>query len=205
MKILLVDDHAVVRAGVRRLLASETGISILEAETGHDAMEIWRRERPNLIILDLSLTDSSGLELLRRLIQLDKGAKILVLSMHSESVYAARALQAGARGYVSKSAGADEFVNALRQVGKGGHYVEREIAAELAIAKYTQKNPLDQLTTREIDILRLLGQGKSYAQIAAAVGVSYKTVANTSSLLKQKLAVETTADLIRLSIESRKK
>jgi two-component system invasion response regulator UvrY len=195
MKILLVDDHAVVRAGVRRLLASETGIS----------MEIWRRERPNMIILDLSLTDSSGLELLRRLIQLDKGAKILVLSMHSESVYAARALQAGARGYVSKSAGADEFVNAVRQVGKGGHYVEREIAAELAIAKYTQKNPLDQLTTREIDILRLLGQGKSYAQIAAAVGVSYKTVANTSSLLKQKLAVETTADLIRLSIESRKK
>jgi two-component system invasion response regulator UvrY len=205
MKILLVDDHAVVRAGVRRLLASETGISILEAETGHEAMEIWRRERPNLVILDLSLTDSSGLELLRRLIQLDKGAKILVLSMHSESVYAARALQAGARGYVSKSAGADEFVNAVRQIGKGGHYIEREIAAELAVAKYTQKNPLDQLTTREIDILRLLGQGKSYAQIAAAVGVSYKTVANTSSLLKQKLAVETTADLIRLSIESRKK
>jgi two-component system, NarL family, invasion response regulator UvrY len=205
MKILLVDDHAVVRAGVRRLLASETGISILEAETGHDAMEVWRRERPNLIILDLSLTDSSGLELLRRLIQLDKGAKILILSMHSEPVYAARALQAGARGYVSKSAGADEFVNAVRQVGKGGHYVEREIAAELAVAKYSQKNPLDQLTTREVDILRLLGQGKSYAQIAAAVGVSYKTVANSSSLLKQKLAVETTADLIRLSIESRKK
>jgi two-component system, NarL family, invasion response regulator UvrY len=205
MKILLVDDHAVVRAGVRRLLASETGFSILEAETGHDAMDIWRRERPNLIILDLSLTDSSGLELLRRMMQLDKGAKILILSMHSEPVYAARALQAGARGYVSKSAGADEFVNAVRQVGKGGHYVEREIAAELAVAKYTQKNPLDQLTTREVDILRLLGQGKSYAQIAAAVGVSYKTVANTSSLLKQKLAVETTADLIRLSIESRKK
>jgi two-component system, NarL family, invasion response regulator UvrY len=205
MKILLVDDHAVVRAGVRRLLASEAGISILEAETGHDAVDIWRRERPDLIILDLSLTDTSGLELLRRLIQLDKGAKILVLSMHSESVYAARALQAGARGYVSKSAGADEFVNAVRQVGKGGHYVEREIAAELAIAKYSQKNPLDQLTTREVDILRLLGQGKSYAQIAAAVGVSYKTVANTSSLMKQKLAVETTADLIRLSIESRKR
>jgi two-component system invasion response regulator UvrY len=145
------------------------------------------------------------LELLRRLIQLDKGAKILVLSMHSEPVYAARALQSGARGYVSKSAGADEFVNAVRQVGKGGHYVEREIAAELAVAKYSQKSPLDQLTTREVDILRLLGQGKSYAQIATAVGVSYKTVANTSSLLKQKLAVETTADLIRLSIESRKK
>jgi two-component system, NarL family, invasion response regulator UvrY len=205
MKVLLVDDHAVVRAGVRRLLASEAGISIVEAETSRDAVEAWRREQPNLIILDLNLTDSSGLELLRRLIQLDKSAKILVLSMHSEPVYAARALQAGARGYVSKSAGAEEFVNAVRQVGKGGHYVEREIAAELAIAKFSQKNPLDQLTTREVDILRLLGQGKSYSQIAAAVGVSYKTVANTSSLMKQKLSVETTADLIRLSIENRKK
>jgi two-component system, NarL family, invasion response regulator UvrY len=205
MKVLLVDDHAVVRAGVRRLLESEAGISIVEAENSHDAVEVWRRERPNLIILDLNLTESSGLELLRRLTQLDKTAKILILSMHSEPVYAARALQSGARGYVSKSAGADELVAAVRQVGKGGHYVEREIAAELVIAKYSQKNPLDQLTTREVDILRLLGQGKSYAQIAEAVGVSYKTVANTSSLMKQKLSVETTADLIRLSIESRKK
>lgn len=205
MKVLLVDDHAVVRAGVRRLLASEAGVSIVEAESSREAVEVWHREAPNLIILDLNLTDSSGLELLRRLIQLDKAARILVLSMHSEPVYAARALEAGARGYVSKSAGAEEFVNAVRQVGKGGHYVEREIAGELAVAKFSQTNPLDRLTTREIDILRLLGQGKSYAQIAAAVGVSYKTVANASSLMKQKLSVETTADLIRLSIESLKK
>jgi two-component system, NarL family, invasion response regulator UvrY len=205
MKVLLVDDHAVVRAGVRRLLASEAGVSIVEAESSRDAIEVWHREQPNLIILDLNLTDSSGLELLRRLIQLDKAAKILVLSMHSEPVFAARALEAGARGYVSKSAGAEEFVNAVRQVGKGGHYVEREIAAVLAVAKFSQTNPLDGLTTREIDILRLLGQGKSYAQIAEVVGISYKTVANASSLMKQKLSVETTADLIRLSIESLKK
>jgi two-component system, NarL family, invasion response regulator UvrY len=204
MKILLVDDHAVVRAGVRRLLASEAGISIVEAESAHDAIEVWRCEQPSMVILDLNLVGSSGLELLRRLIQMDKAVKILVLSMHSEPVYAARALQAGARGYMSKSAGAEEFVKAVRQVGKGGHYVEREIAAELAVVTYTQKNPLDQLTTREIDILRLLGQGKSYAQIAAVVGVSYKTVANTTSLMKQKLALGTTADLIRLSIESQK-
>jgi two-component system invasion response regulator UvrY len=205
MKILLVDDHAVVRAGVRRLLEAEVGISILEAESSQDALEAWRSKRPDLIVLDLNLTGSSGLELLRRLVQLDKTVKILVLSMHSEPAYAAIALQAGARGYVSKSAGAEEFVNAVRQVGHGGHYVEREIAAELAIAKYSQKSPLDQLTTREVDIVRLLGEGRSYAQIATAIGVSYKTVANSSSLIKQKLAVETTADLIRLSIESRRR
>jgi two-component system, NarL family, invasion response regulator UvrY len=205
MKILLVDDHVVVRAGVRRLLATEVDISILEAESSQEALDLWRRERPDLIVLDLNLIGSSGLELLRRFVQLDETVKILILSMHSEPVYAARALQAGARGYISKSAGADEFVDAVRQVSKGGHYVEREIAAEIAVGKFLKKDPLDQLTTREIDILRLLGEGKSYTQIAAALGVAYKTVANSSSMIREKLAVETTADLIRLSVESRRK
>lgn len=205
MRILLVDDHAVVRAGVRRLLATEMDVSILEAQSSQEALDLCRYERPDLIVLDLNLTGSSGLDLLRRLLQLDKTAKILVLSMHSEPVYAARALQAGARGYVSKSAGAEEIVDAVRQVGKGGRYIEREIAAELAVGKFSKTDPFDQLTTREIDILRLLGEGKSYAQIAAALGVSYKTVANSSSVMREKLAVGTTAELIRLSVESRRK
>jgi len=205
MKILLVDDHAVVRAGVRRLLATEVNVSILEAESSQEALDVCRREQPDLIVLDLNLPGSSGLELLRRLVQLDKCTKILVLSMHSEPVYAARALQAGARGYVSKSAVAEEFVEAVRQVGKGSHYIEREIAAELVIGKFSRADPLDQLTAREVDILRLLGDGKTYTQIATALGVSYKTVANSSCVIREKLAVETTADLIRLSVESRKK
>jgi two-component system invasion response regulator UvrY len=205
MKILLVDDHEVVRAGVRRLLATEPDVSILETDSSPEALDLYRREQPDLVVLDLNLVGSSGLELLRRLVQADKTAKILILSMHSEPIYAARALQTGARGYVSKSAGAEEFVNAVRQVGRGGHYIEREIAAELAIGKFSTKDPFGQLTAREVDILRLLGEGQSYAQIAAAVGVSYKTIANSSSVIKEKLAVETTADLIRLSIESRRR
>jgi len=205
MKVLLVDDHAIVRAGVRRLLAAEVNVTILEAESTREALEVCRRERPDLIVLDLNLPGSSGLELLRRLVQLDKSLKILVLSMHSEPVYAARALQVGARGYVSKSAGAEEFVEAVRQVGKGGRYIEREIAAELALGKFSRIDPLEQLTAREIDILRLLGEGQTYAQIASALGVSYKTIANSSSVIRDKLAVDTTADLIRLSIESRRK
>ena len=204
MNILLVDDHAVVRAGVRRLLATEVNVSILEAHSSQEALEVCRRARPDLIILDLNLPGSSGLELLRHLVQLDKTAKILVLSMHSEPVYAARALQAGARGYISKSAAAEEFVEAVRQVGRGQHYVEREIAAELAVVKFSGADPLSQLTAREIDILRLLGEGNTYTQIATALGISYKTVANLSSVIRAKLAVETTADLIRLSVESRK-
>jgi len=202
MNILLVDDHAVVRAGVRRLLATEASVSIREAKSSDEALDACRRERPDLVILDLKLPGSSGLELLRRLVQLDKSVRILVLSMHSEPVYAARALQAGARGYISKSAAAEELVEAVRQVGKGGRYIEPEIAVELAVGKLSGADPLHQLTAREVDILRLLGEGKTYTQIAAALGVSYKTVANLSSAIKAKLAVETTADLIRLSVES---
>jgi two-component system, NarL family, invasion response regulator UvrY len=205
MKILLVDDHVVVRAGVHRLLATEVDASILEAESCGQALDTCQREKPDLVILDLNLTGSSGFDLLRRLVQLDKSTNILVLSMHSEPIYAARALQTGARGYVSKSASAEELVDAVREVSRGGHYIEREIAGELAIGKFSKRDPMDLLTTREIDILRLLGTGRNYAQIAAAIGVSYKTVANAASLIREKLSVQTTADLIRLSIESRRK
>ena len=205
MKILLVDDHVVVRAGVRRLLEAEVEFTIFEAQSSDEALELWHQEQPDLVILDLNLEGSSGLELLRRLVLADKSVKIIVLSMHSEPIYAARALQAGARGYVSKSAGAEEFIVAVRQVGEGGRYIEREIAQELVVGKFSNRDPFDELTAREIDILRLLGEGKSYTQIAAAIGVSYKTIVNSSVVIKEKLAVETTADLIRLSVENRRR
>jgi two-component system, NarL family, invasion response regulator UvrY len=203
-KILLVDDHAVARAGMRGLLATEPGVTTLEAESGGEALEICRRERPNLVILDLNLGDSSGLEVLRRIVTLDNAISVLVLSMHSEPIYGARALQAGARGYVSKSAGADEFVSAVRTVLRGERYIERELATHLAVSKFSEKDPLDELTAREVDILRGLGEGRSYAEIAAAIGVSYKTIANTSTRIKRKLGVDRTADLIRLSLEKRR-
>jgi len=203
-KILLVDDHAVARAGMRGLLTTEPGVAIVEAESGGQALEICRRERPGLVILDLNLGDASGLEVLRRIVNLDNAIRVLVLSMHSEPIYAARALQAGARGYVSKSAGADEFVAAVRAVLQGERYIERDLATHLAVSKFSEKDPLDELTTREVDILRSLGEGRSYAEIAAGLGVSYKTIANTSTRIKKKLGVDRTADLIRLSLEKRR-
>jgi len=203
-KVLLVDDHAVARAGMRGLLATEPGVAIFEAESGGEALEICRRERPALVVLDLNLGDSSGLQVLRRIVNLDKAVRVLVLSMHSEPIYAARALQAGAHGYVSKSAGADEFVAAVRAVSRGERYIERELATHLAVSKFSEKDPLDELTAREVDILRGLGEGRSYAEIAAGIGVSYKTIANTSTRIKKKLGVDRTADLIRLSLEKRR-
>ncbi|MGZ5890318.1 MAG: response regulator, partial [Hyphomicrobium sp.] len=148
MKILLVDDHIVVREGVRRLLSGMQGASIFEAATGQEALALFRKEKPELVLLDLNLSGIGGLELLRRLLAEDEKVRIVVFSMHAEPVYAARALRLGARGYVSKSAGADELVTAVKRVAEGGRYVEREIAGELAFAQLSSEDPLQQLSTR---------------------------------------------------------
>ena len=201
MKILLVDDHMVVREGVRRLLTDMEGVQIYEAASGEEALALFARERPELVLLDLNLTGIGGLELLRRLLAEDEKVRVVVFSMHAEPIYAARALRLGASGYVSKSAGADELIAAVKRVAEGGRYVEREIAGELAFTQLSTDDPLQQLTTREIEILRLLGEGNSLTEIAQATGVAYKTVANTCSIIKSKLGVERTADLIRVSME----
>jgi two-component system, NarL family, invasion response regulator UvrY len=128
-----------------------------------------------------------------------------MLSMHAEAIYAARAVQAGARGYISKAASAEELIAAVLRVGEGKRYVEREIATDLAMKQFSGDGDLfERLTMREIEILRLLGEGKSLSAIAGTLGVAYKTIANACSLMKSKLAVERTADLIRMALEMRK-
>ncbi|MCB1518984.1 MAG: response regulator transcription factor [Hyphomicrobiaceae bacterium] len=200
-KILLVDDHVVVREGVRRLLLDLPGTVVLEAGNGQDALALFRKEAIDIVLLDLNLTGIGGLELLRRMLKENAKARIIVFSMHSEPLYAARALRLGAKGYVSKSAASDELLIAIRRVGDGGHYIERELASQLAVSMYGGEDPLQQLSTREIEILRLLGEGRSMTQIAESLGVSYKTIANTCSIMKTKLGLDRTADLIRTSIE----
>jgi DNA-binding NarL/FixJ family response regulator len=199
MTILLVEDHALVRAGVKRLLATQASDDILEASNGRDALALIRQHRPELVILDLNLPGLGGLELLRRMIQAGAGP-ILVLSMHGEPLYAKRALDAGAAGYVTKNASPDELLAAVRRVLAGGRYVEAELAQALATAGAGAS--LDQLTARELEIMRLLARGASLAEIAAAVGVGYKTVANNCVQIKSKLGVTRTADLVRLAIET---
>lgn len=201
LRLLLVDDHAVVREGVRRLLLDAGGIDIDEAASGQQALELSARERYDVVILDLNLEGLGGFELLSRLLK-DARQRIIVFSMHGEPLYAARAMRLGAKGYVSKSAAADELVAAVRRVADGGTYVERELANQLASGVIARGgDPLQQLTTREIEILRLLGDGRSMSDIAATLRVSYKTVANTCSIMKSKLGLERTADLIRMSLE----
>jgi DNA-binding NarL/FixJ family response regulator len=201
MNILIVDDHAIVRAGLRRLLATLPNTTVGEAATGRDALAACREARVDIVLLDINLPDSSGLEVLGRLLLLDKTIRVIVFSMHTDVIYASRALRAGALGYLSKNAAPDEILAAVRKVSEGGRYVENEIAQELALQPTPGSDPMAQLSERDLDILRLLGEGRSLAEIAQALGVGYKTIANTSSQIKNKLGVTRTADLIRLSIE----
>ncbi|MGI3775973.1 MAG: response regulator [Janthinobacterium lividum] len=203
MSILLVDDHAIVRAGLRRLLATLDDTAIREAATGEEALALARLERPRLVVLDLNLPGISGLELLRRLLAEHAGLRVLVLSMHAEPLYAARAMEAGARGFLSKNASADEVLLAVRKVGDGQRHIQHDIAQEMALLSVGTGDPMGQLTERELEILRLLGEGRSLGGIAEALGVGYKTIANASTQLKTKLGVQRTADLVRVALGMR--
>jgi DNA-binding NarL/FixJ family response regulator len=200
MKILLVDDHEIVRNGLRNLLMSVPGTRITEAATGRDALVRLRQDRPDLVLLDLNLPGIGGLELLRRMLVEDKAAQILVLSMHAEPLYAARAMELGARGYLSKNASADEVLAAVRRITDGGRYIENEIAQDLALQTVAPGHGLQDLTERELEIMRLLADGMGLSEMADALGIGYKTVANACSQIKAKLGVTRTNDLVRLAM-----
>jgi two-component system invasion response regulator UvrY len=200
MRILLVDDHEIVRSGLRNLLTSMMDVRISEAATGRDALLRLRQDRPDIVLLDLNLPGIGGLELLRRMLLEDTDARIVVLSMHNEPLYVARAMELGARGYLSKNASAEELMTAVRRTAEGARYIENEIAQELALRAIAPENGLRELTERDLEIMRLLAEGLGLAEIADALGSSYKTIANTCSQIKAKLGVTRTNDLIRLAM-----
>ncbi len=203
MRILIVDDHAVLREGVRRLLSTIPNVEFLEAGNASDALAQFRRHQPHVTVLDVNLEGSSGLELLQRLRGEQRSARIVMFTMHSEQTYALRAIRAGAMGYVSKSAPLEELLTAVKRVAEGDRYLDRNLASDLAFSPGASDDPFSKLSNREVEILRLLGEGKSLSQIASTFGIAYKTVANSCSRLKTKLGLERTTDLIRVSLESR--
>ncbi len=201
MKILLVDDHAIVRDGLKRLLATAFTVELRDAADGREALASLRRETFDIVILDLNLPGIGGIELLKRIL-LTSRAKVLIFSMHAEPLYVTRALEAGAAGYISKNIAPDELIAAVQRLAAGGRYVEQEIAQQLALGSGATSQTMGQLTARELEIMRLLGQGRSVAEIAAVIGVGYKTVANTLSQMKMKLGAARTADLVRMAVEA---
>jgi DNA-binding NarL/FixJ family response regulator len=198
-RILVVDDHAIVRTGLRRLL-KDRKVEIAEATSGEEALAALGPPLPDLVVLDLNLPALGGLELLRRMLRLHPELRILVFSQHAEAIYAAKALEAGARGFVSKNALPEELLDAIDAVLAGGTAVEKIILRDMAIRDGMDDAYLKPLSERDLEILRLLASGDTMADIAAKLGIAYKTVANTVGRIKEKLGVGHTADLIRLAV-----
>lgn len=207
MKVLIVDDHPIVHAGLRRLIGTEAGIEISEATTAQEALESFMQCSPDLVIMDLNLPGTGGLEAIRKLRNEDDSARILVFSVHDDPFHAARAIEAGALGYVSKNAPPDQISLAISRVAAGQNYIEPDIAQELALLtvqasqRASSSQQVKDLTRRDLEILRLLGEGRNLAEIADAIGLSYKTVANNCTHIKNKLGLARTADLIRVAVE----
>jgi two-component system, NarL family, invasion response regulator UvrY len=203
MRVLIVDDHPIVASGCRALFADDPEIVILEAPDAENGERVFAARYPHVCVIDINLPTVSGFELARRILARDQSARIIMFSMNDDPAFAARAIEIGARGYVSKSGDPYDLVEAIREVSNGGTYLPPAIARSIAFAGPTYaKNPLSKLNSREMEILRLLSAGKSLSEIAWLVHSSYKTVANTSSIMRQKLGVRTSAELVRLAIES---
>lgn len=202
IRILLVDDHAIVRAGYRVLLAKQTGLQVVaEAADGIQAYQRFKECSPDVIITDLSLPGISGVEVIARIRQRDAKAKILVFSMHQQAGFAVQATRAGALGYVTKSSPPEVLLRAIHDVYAGRPVLSADIAQALALAQLnTGHMPLDALTVREFEILRLLVEPKSIRDIAGILNISVKTVANSHYLIKRKLGVSNDIELTRLAL-----
>jgi two-component system invasion response regulator UvrY len=201
IRIMLVDDHAIVRSGFRRLLEQQPGCHVVaEAADADRAYALFVEHEPDVVVLDLSMPGVSGLDTIRRILARKPSAKILVFSMHEDASLAERAIQLGARGYVTKSSAPETLASAVADIVQGKLALSPDIAQSLAILKVTAaENPVNALSAREFEIFRLLAGGHSVASIATLMSLSGKTVANYHSLIKQKLGISTDVELVLLA------
>ena len=200
--IVLVDDHAVVRAGVRRLLEQEPLFEVIgEAESGEKAYQIFGELKPDVMVMDLSMPGMGGLESIRRILMRYEKAKILVLSMHEDLSFANQALKLGAKGYLIKNTLADDLVKSIETVSQGDVFLSDEIAKKMAMQSISgNQDPVHELSAREFEIFRLLAEGFDIDAIASTLNISSKTVSNYQTMIKQKLNINTPIELIRYAI-----
>jgi DNA-binding NarL/FixJ family response regulator len=201
--IVLVDDHAVVRAGVRRLLEQEPLFEVIgEAESGEKAYQTFGELKPDVMVMDLSMPGMGGLEAIRRILMRYEKAKILVLSMHEDLSFANQALKLGAKGYLTKNTLADDLVKSIETVTQGDVFLSDEIAKKMAMQSISgNQDPVHELSAREFEIFRVLAEGLDIDAIASTLNISSKTVSNYQTMIKQKLDINTPIELIRYAIK----
>jgi DNA-binding NarL/FixJ family response regulator len=200
--IMLVDDHAIVRQGYRTLLEKQATLQIVaEAGDGADAYRLYQETRPDLVIMDLTLPKVGGIEGIRRILQWDSRARILVFTMHHNAAYAVQAMRAGARGYITKTGAPQALVQAVFDVMQGKIALSADIDHELALSRIADAgSAIDELTPREFEILRMLLTGRAVEEIASVLHLSRKTVANTHYLIKNKLGVSSDIALVLIAL-----
>ena len=200
--VLIVDDHPVVLSGCRSLFASDNSVKIDEATDAKSGHRAYITKRPHVTVIDIKLPDVSGFELMRRIRKDDPEARIIMFSMNDDPALVVHAIEMGAQGYVWKGDDPRMLVKAVRNVAAGDNFISPQLAEAVTFSGASIKaNPASQVTARELEILRLLGRGDKIAEVANALEISYKTVANTTSLLKQKLGAKSHSDLIRIAVE----
>ncbi len=203
-RILIVDDHSVVRKGLRQILSETSGMVVGgEAATGQEAIEMVARDSFDVIILDLAMPGRGGLEVIKELITSKSSPKVLVLSIHAEDQYALHCLRNGASGYLSKASSLAELVQAVQKVAEGGKYISHELAERLALSSMGDSIhlPHEGLSNRELQILVLIGSGRTVIEISRELSLSSKTVSTYRSRILQKMGLEKNAQLVRYAIK----
>ena len=204
-RILIIDDHEVVREGVKKIFEEQSGEHVFgEASTALEALQLARKQDWDVAVLDLSLGDQSGLEVLKELKRIRPALRVLILSMHSEEQYARRAFKAGAAGYITKDSPRAELVRALNKVAAGGRYVSHALAEELVIdlERGSDRPPHETLSNREFEVLRLIASGKTVGQIAELLPLSDRTVSTYRARILEKMGMRTNAELTHYAIQN---
>jgi len=203
IKVLITDDHPIVRRGIRQILEDDERISLVqEASDGKEMFEKLKEQLFDVILLDITLPGRSGLDLISEIKKIQVSAAVLILSIHSEAIYAIKALKSGAAGYLTKASAPDELISAIIKVSRGERYISESLAYAMAesIISDSEKPRHQLLSPRELDVLRLFAEGKKIVQIATELSLSPKTISTYRERLLEKLKLHTTSDLIRYAI-----
>ncbi len=203
VRVAIVDDHDLVRTGIRRILDGAAGIEVVgEAASGEQALKLVRDQSVDVVLMDVNMPGMGGLEATRRLLASNAGTRIIILTVHAKAPFPTQLLNAGASGYLTKGCASEELLQAIRQVHDGTRYISSDIAQQLALSMLPggDRSPLDELSSREIEVMMMLVQGEDVQNIAVTLHISHKTVRTYKSRLYEKLGVRNAVDLTHMAM-----
>ncbi len=203
INVFLVDDHELVRTGIRRIIEDVRGMNVAgEADSGEEAVKWCRTNHTDVVLMDMNMPGIGGLEATKKILRFNPDVKIIVLTVHTENPFPTKVMQAGASGYLTKGAGPDEMVNAIRMVNSGQRYISPEIAQQMALSQFSSAsdNPFKELSERELQIMMMITKGEKVTDISEQLSLSPKTVNSYRYRLFSKLDISGDVELTHLAI-----